>query len=192
PPACQSLPADSQALRVTLFDCSPAWVTQPPITCSTSDGSMPALSHSAYCTRASSAAGCSPESSPRPILPRAIGVRTASTITASRIASPPRWDGGNARSVELPEDHGAGGNADPGGHQHVVVAGRLVRRVAADQPHALVDAVHAVDVGLGELPAVGVARQPAAHLEVAVLHEVPGLAAPAEPERLELPQDHRR
>ncbi len=54
---------------------------------------------------------------------------------------------------------------------------RLIDRGAADQPHAFVHAVHAVDVGLAELPAVGVARQAAADFEVAVLDEVLGLAA---------------
>ena len=32
----------SQALRVTLRLCSPTWVTQPPMTCSTWRGAMPA------------------------------------------------------------------------------------------------------------------------------------------------------
>ena len=32
----------SQAVRVTLEACSPAWVTQPPTICSTSEGSIPA------------------------------------------------------------------------------------------------------------------------------------------------------
>ncbi len=46
-PVCQGSPALSQAVRVTLFDCSPAWVTQPPTTCSTSIGSMPERSTTA-------------------------------------------------------------------------------------------------------------------------------------------------
>ena len=74
----------------------------------------------------------------------------------------------------------------------MIVLLRLVERGAADQPHALVDAVHAVDVGLGELPAVGVGRQSAAELEIAVANERGRLAALAEPVRLELPQHDRR
>ncbi|QHE74052.1 hypothetical protein GFS60_07739 (plasmid) [Rhodococcus sp. WAY2] len=35
-PACQGSPACSHAVLGTLFDCSPACVTHPPITCSTS------------------------------------------------------------------------------------------------------------------------------------------------------------
>ena len=34
-------PAASHAVRVMLNACSPAWLTQPPTTCSTSVGSMP-------------------------------------------------------------------------------------------------------------------------------------------------------
>ena len=70
-----------------LLDCSPACVTQPPKICSTSFGSMPVRSTSARCTRPSSCAAWKPDSSPFPIFPRAIGVRSASTITASLISS---------------------------------------------------------------------------------------------------------
>ena len=37
-PVCYGSPACSQAVLVMLPDCSPAWVTQPPATCSTSAG----------------------------------------------------------------------------------------------------------------------------------------------------------
>ena len=47
-------PACSQALRVTLNICSPIWSTQPPITSSTSDASIPARSISAVNVRPSS------------------------------------------------------------------------------------------------------------------------------------------
>ena len=50
---CSSCRAMSQALRAMLFDCSPACVTQPPMICSTSAGSMPARSTTASCTFAS-------------------------------------------------------------------------------------------------------------------------------------------
>ena len=68
----------------------------------------------------------------------------------------------------------------------------LVGGRAADQAHALGDAVHAVDVGLAELAAVGVDREAAAELDVAVADEVLRLAAPAEAELLELRQHERR
>ncbi|COW13832.1 Uncharacterised protein [Mycobacterium tuberculosis] len=35
-PTCSGKPAVSQATRLMLLDCSPNWVTQPPMTCSTS------------------------------------------------------------------------------------------------------------------------------------------------------------
>ncbi len=43
---CWGRPAATQALRVTLVLCSPAWVTQPPMTSSTSSGSTPVRSTS--------------------------------------------------------------------------------------------------------------------------------------------------
>ncbi len=83
--ARQVRPWDSQAWRATLPACSPAWVTQPAITCSTSFGSIPARSTTACCTVPRSFAGWMPESPPRPSLPLPMGVRSASTITASRM-----------------------------------------------------------------------------------------------------------
>ena len=55
-------------------------------------------------------------------------------------------------------------------------------------PDRLGDAVHAVDVGLTELTAVGVYGQRAAEFEVPFAGEVLGLPLPAEPELLELVQ----
>ena len=78
-------PACSQAVRVMLLDCSPAWVTHPPATCSTSAGSRPARSSSAAWTPPRSSAGCTPASAP-PRFPT--GVRTASTIMALPMAHP--------------------------------------------------------------------------------------------------------
>src|SRR5215469_10578457 len=69
-----------------LLDCSPAWVTQPPATCSTAPGWMPARSSSAVWAAPRISAACSPARTP-PRLP--IGVRTASTITAVPTAVPP-------------------------------------------------------------------------------------------------------
>ena len=44
PPQVQSSPSESQDCRVMLLLCSPACVTQPPMICSTSLGSIPARS----------------------------------------------------------------------------------------------------------------------------------------------------
>ena len=77
-PTCSGSPAVSQATRVTLLDCSPYWVTQPPMTCSTCPGSIPALSTTALWTAPSSSVACSPDSQP---LRFPIGLRVASTMT---------------------------------------------------------------------------------------------------------------
>ena len=53
-------------------------------------------------------------------------------------------------------------------------------RAAADLAHAFEDVVQAVDVRLAEQAAVGVHRQPALELDVAVGDEVARLARPAE------------
>ena len=60
----------------------------------------------------------------------------------------------------------------------------LVHRRAAELPDRLGDAVHAVDVRLADLPAVGVHRQPPAQLEPALPHHVLRLAPAAEAEDL--------
>src|SRR5437588_4269813 len=78
-------PPDSHAYRVMFEPCSPAWVTQPPMICSTEPGSMPARLTTSICAAARSSAGCSPDSHP---LRLPIGVRTASTITGWDMASP--------------------------------------------------------------------------------------------------------
>ena len=85
-PVCHGSPACSQAVLVMLSDCSPACVTQPPATCSTSAGAMPARSISAVCAPPRISAACRPDSMP-PRLPT--GVRTASTITAVPIVHLP-------------------------------------------------------------------------------------------------------
>src|SRR6187549_3043255 len=114
--------------------------------CSTEAGSMPARSTTASCTRASRCAGWNALRVPFWGLPLPIGVRRASTMTASRMLTPSR----------PAEDHAARRHADAAGHQHVVVLLRLVDGRAANQPHAFVHAVDAVDVGLAQLAAVGV------------------------------------
>src|SRR6266481_4020903 len=62
------------------------------------------------------------------------------------------------------QDEAAGGDAGAGGDQDRAVAGHLVDGGAADLADRLGDAVHAVDVGLAELPAVRVYGQAAAQL----------------------------
>jgi len=75
-------PAVSHALRPMLRLCSPAWVTQPNTTSSTCSGEMPARLMSSLRTSEPRTTGCISLSFP---FRRPIGVRTASTITASRI-----------------------------------------------------------------------------------------------------------
>src|SRR3954463_2014377 len=81
----QGRPAATHALRVTLVDCSPACVTQPPTTSSICAASTPVRSSSALSACPSRSVGCQPASFP---LRLPIGVRTASTITASRMQNP--------------------------------------------------------------------------------------------------------
>ena len=78
-------PAASHAVRVTLKACMPTWLTQPPTTWPTSAGSMPDRSMSAFWTVPSSSAACMVDSPP---LRRPTGVRTASTMTTSRMRRP--------------------------------------------------------------------------------------------------------
>ncbi len=87
-----------------------------------------------------------------------------------------------------PEDQSGGRHARSSGDQHMLDAVDLVDRGTPQLAHALGDAVHAVDVGLAELPAVGVDRQPPADLDGAAGNEVLGLALTAETELLELDQ----
>src|SRR5271167_3498274 len=84
------------------------------------------------------------------------------------------------------QDQAAGGDAGAGGDQDGAVAGDLVDGGAADLADRLGDAVHAVDVGLAQLAAVGIDRQAAVQLDRAAGDEIPGLAAPAEAEFLQL------
>src|SRR5262249_25238129 len=76
-------PAATQALRVTLQPCSPAWVTQPPTTSSTSAGSKSLRSTIVRSTRPRRSVGCHSASAPLRF-PKA--ERAQSTITASRVA----------------------------------------------------------------------------------------------------------
>src|SRR5213592_699708 len=74
-------PAASHALRPMLSDCSPIWETQPMMLSSISPGSTPALVTTSCITVASRSTGWMPANDP---LRLPIGLRTASTITASR------------------------------------------------------------------------------------------------------------
>src|SRR3954466_10016299 len=78
-------PAASTAVRPMSMVCSPTWETQPQTTSSTTAGSMPERSASEVSTCADRLTGCTPD---RPPLRLPTGVRTASTITASRMTGP--------------------------------------------------------------------------------------------------------
>ncbi len=67
-----------------------------------------------------------------------------------------------------------------------------VHRRPPQLPYALGDSVHAVNVGLTELSAVRVDRQPPADLDRTVGDEVFGLTSTAEPQLLQLNQRERR
>src|SRR5450631_597485 len=75
----------SHAVRVTLEACSPAWVTHPPTTCSTSPGSIPARLTSSTWALPSNSAEWKPAIQP---LRFPIGVRTASMITGWAMVVP--------------------------------------------------------------------------------------------------------
>src|SRR5882757_11585822 len=90
-------PAASAAYRPMLLDWSPIWLTHPHTTSSMITGSIPVRSTSAVSTSADRSCGCIPASEP---LRLPIGVRTASTMTASGMTGPlsvrstarvPRW-----------------------------------------------------------------------------------------------------
>src|SRR5262249_32720832 len=76
-------PPATQALRVTLQPCSPAWVTQPPTTSSTSAGSKSLRCTIVRSTSPRRSVGCHSASAPLRF-PNA--ERAQSTITASRVA----------------------------------------------------------------------------------------------------------
>src|SRR5215472_9833894 len=77
-------PAASAANLAMLLDWSPIWDTHPQITSSTSSGPTPVRRTSSFRTRADSSTGCTVDSPP---LRFPTGVRTASTMTASRMGS---------------------------------------------------------------------------------------------------------
>src|SRR5271168_3515410 len=94
------MPARSQAVLVTLKPCSPAWVTQPPTTCSTEEGSMPArLTTSTWAAPRMSGAR-SPDSHP---LRFPMGVRTASMITGCAMTDVPPTATSDSRPAALDE-----------------------------------------------------------------------------------------
>jgi Domain of unknown function (DUF222) len=80
----------------------------------------------------------------------------------------------------------------PRGHEHVLDIGHLVDRPTAELTDPLGDAVRAVDIGLAELAAVGVDRQPPADLDRPVGNEVLRLTPAAESQLLQLDQRERR
>src|ERR1019366_2967757 len=105
--------------------------------------------------------------------------------------------GSNARpsrdtpSLQLRQHQRAGRDRGASRDEGMVDPIDLVDRCPPHLADRFGDAVHAVDVGLAELAAVGVDWQPAADLDVAVGDEVLGLAPGAEAELLQLRQDQR-
>src|SRR5918993_1403474 len=111
-------PAVRTAVRAMSNVCSPTWPTQPQMTSSTTPGSTPARSASALSTCADCSAGWTPESPP---LRPPTGVRTASTITASRmVLAPPACvaaaylPAGNQTTTSAPQRIGRGLLVEPG------------------------------------------------------------------------------
>ena len=89
---CSGRPAPSHAQRPSGPACSPAWLTQPMMTSSTSAGSTLVAVHQRLEHLAEQLDGVQPDSAPPGLpffgaLPFAIGERTASTITALRVES---------------------------------------------------------------------------------------------------------
>src|SRR6266498_1289348 len=76
-------PAASQPFRPTLMDCSPTWETHPVMLSSIRPGSTPARLTASFSTSARRSTGWMALSDPSRF---PIGVRTASTMTASRIS----------------------------------------------------------------------------------------------------------
>src|SRR5271155_878552 len=85
---------------------------------------------------------------------------------------------------ELAQDQARGRHTGAGGDQHVLDVGHRVHGRAPQLADSLGDAVHTVDVGLAELPAMGVDRQPTTHLDGTVGDEVLGFAFATEPQLL--------
>src|ERR1700710_637393 len=83
PGMCSGQPAASTEYRPMLLDWSPTWETQPQITSSTTSGSTPVRSASSLSTSADRSAACCSDNPP---LRLPTGVRTAPTMTVSRIA----------------------------------------------------------------------------------------------------------
>ena len=102
-----------------------------------------------------------------------------------------RRSGGAATQPSTPRISPLVGTPVPAVTRACANVGHLVDRGSPDLAHTLGDAVHAVQVGLAQLAPVGVDGQPATDLDVAVAHEVLGLALAAEAELLELVEDVR-
>src|SRR4029077_4219414 len=90
------------------------------------------------------------------------------------------------------EDKAAGRHPGPGGDQDRAVAAHLIDRDAADLANGLGDEVHAVDVRLAQLAAVRIEGQDPVQLDGPAGDELPGLAARAETQLLQLQQNIRR
>src|SRR5690606_39162562 len=96
------------------------------------------------------------------------------------------------RSSGYAQNQAAGWHAGAGGNQYVFYIVYLVHRAAAHLAHPFGDAVHAVDVGLAQLPAMGIDRQPPAPCMVPGTDEVLGATPIAEAELFQLRHDKGR
>src|SRR6185437_5379674 len=121
-----------------------------------------------------------------------VNLATAITDTQSRSRSASA--GITSRSCSAPPDYGSAQNqarrrhTGAGGDEHVLDVGHRVHRGSPQLPYTFCDAVHAVDVGLAELTAVGVDGQPPAHLDGPIGDVVLGFTLAAEPQLLQLNQ----
>src|SRR5580658_3760155 len=148
--------------------------------------SSPSCRRSAWaiCSGSASQSLVDPSTSVNSSVTVPVGI-AAARLTPKEYADLPGSPGlGPLRKSGRAEDQAAGRHAGAGRDQHRAVATYLVHRGAADLPHALGDAVHAVDVCLAKLAAVRVDREPPAELDHPVGDELPGLPARAEAELL--------
>ena len=126
-------PAASTALRPTLSDCSDTCMTQPMITSSTRAGSSWLRSARAFRASEARSTACQLRSFPLRFPP---AVRTASTMTAVVMVSPPKPGGGDRRPAG--SDRRTFYPAPPGGPSGAPPLGAPLGRPvgsAPDEPH---------------------------------------------------------
>src|ERR1700722_15926205 len=165
---------------------SELYVTMPP----TSAGSMPASRSAASTASVANRSSDRPDALEKSVAPMPVistrpekawsVIRRPGTVrlVTGRLGSSGRSWGG--RSAVDAQDHAARRHPGAGRDDDVLDVGHLVDPGPADLADGLGDAVHPVQVGLAELAAVGVDRQAATHLDVAVADEVLRLALATE------------